>query len=270
MTETASFGGTVVEEPPADLSTPDVSGGDGGNRRKLLLVGGIVAVLILAAAAYFLFLKGGSTPVAAGPVPHANVPASTGKSHSGSTKSAAGKGAVTLPRVSKHPVGHDPFSPVVVPPASTGTVSGAGNSGTGNASANQGGGGTSTGTSTGTGTGTTTGTGNGQSTSPTQPTKTHKPAPMAATFLEFDHATAKTATFTLFFSNGAGRNRSETVKVKAPKAGTLQNCNVQQTFCGTRFLKHYGLLSINGNTVSIQIGDAGYQLKAGQKISATG
>jgi len=274
MTETNTFGGTAVAEPPAaDVSNPEFTDGD-GNRRKLLIVGAIVGLLILAAAAYFLLFHKGSSSSA---TPTGTVPHGTPVHSSGTTTKSGGSKAktkvVTLPRVGKHAVGHDPFAALVQQPVVSDSGSGTGNgSSSGSNSSSSTGNGTSSSTSgntsgsTGTQNGNT-GTQSNQSGSSKTTTKT---PPVAPQYLKFDKDTKNTATFTLFLSNGEGRSRAETVTVRAPKAGAMQGCNPAQKFCGTRFLQHYGLLSINGNTVSIQIGDAGYQLRKGQKISATG
>ena len=273
MTEsTSSFGSTTLAPPPSDPGMPNFDEGGDDNRRKLILVGAVVGVVILAVAAYFLLLKGsGSSSPQSGLV--APVTASGGPS-TGATPSG-GSGAVTLPKVAKNARVHNPFKPLVVLPSSVSTGSSGGSGQTQ----------TSPKASTGS-TGVVTSAPSAPVVVTSQPTNTQPssqpstsqsaskapPAPAVPTFLKFDHAKNGKAVFTIFYSNGSNRNYAKTMAVKAPSSSKVDNCHVATAFCGTRFDKQFGLISIfnNGHAVTVQIGDSGYDLKRGQRVGAGG
>jgi hypothetical protein len=100
------------------VSTSDSPAAD--QKRRLMLLAGAAAAIAVVAAIYLVFLSGGksSTPTGAVPSTPHHVVAS-------SSPSASPSSAAAVPAAYAVAAGRNPFSPLVTPPAASGTASGA-------------------------------------------------------------------------------------------------------------------------------------------------
>lgn len=226
MTEPSSpfGGGTTVAPPPTTVEPPaDLVLGNEDNRRKLIIVGAVVAVLLVVVAAYFLLLRHPAPAVPGGAVPKAATVHNPTANGSGQQKS--GTKHVTLPKVGKHPVGHDPFKPLVSEPVVASTEGTKGSSKTPSTTS-------STGSSTGTGTGTT-----------TPGTTTPVPARIPVGIKLVHLNGARFATMRVYFNSGRS---SKAYRVAAPPPVSSTHPSGVTTFA-----QHFGLYEIFDNNVRI-------------------
>ncbi|HVV75538.1 MAG TPA: hypothetical protein VHC43_05830 [Mycobacteriales bacterium] len=224
---TAATGGqdTGVPVPPG---LDDDNGGD--DRRRLLIIGGIIGIVVIAIAAYLLLKGGGSSgsDTSTGAVPRGTPAASVSPAatapasgHGGASGNGSNKAGTVLPKKSKTKLGRNPFVPLVTD--------------------DTGGAGTPVSTSTVQPAPTTAPVG-----VPTSPTAGGGPsesfgAPKAVRLLRVRGD--KSAVFDVFYAH----KKVFRYDVLAPSSSSPR---------GTEFAQDFALLGIQGQEVTIQVGDA--------------
>lgn len=210
-----------------------------GDRRRLLIIGGVVGVVLIAVVAYLLLKGGGgsSTPSASGLVPHGTphaVAPPPGGSQGGSSKASTGgaKAGTTLPKKSHKQLARDPFKPLI-------SVAAGGGSATGSA---------------GSTTTVTPATTQAPGTVPTTPAQGGAPdasaGPPVAIRLVSVHGD-QSAVFEVTYRH----HKTFRFDVAAPSATSSR---------GTVFAQDFALLGIQGQEVTLQIGDdTPFDLKRG-------
>ncbi len=127
MSETSILPGAEAPsttDGPAVPLPPDFDTAEGGDRRRLMIIGAVVAALVVVVAAFLLLHKGSSGSNQNGLVPHATLKAVPPTAPTGSAPAPKGKGhsSHVLPKTSKRQVVRDPFNPLVVPAAASGST----------------------------------------------------------------------------------------------------------------------------------------------------
>ncbi|HWC33206.1 MAG TPA: hypothetical protein VG650_00135 [Mycobacteriales bacterium] len=245
MSDTSILPGATLPEAgttppgPAGLDDP----GPGDDRRRLLIIGGIVAAVLVLVVAYLLLKGGGSSSPSdssAGLVPRgtpaASAPSTSGSSGSASKPAAAGSGnsgkgkaGTVLPKKTHTRLARDPFKPLVAAAVpGTGSVVGS--------------------------TTVSPAPGSVPGTVPTTPAQGGSPgtsfgSPQAVRLLKVRGA--KSAVFEVSYAH----HKAFRYDVVAPSASSAR---------GTVFAQDFALLGIQGNDVTVQVGDATpFDLKVG-------
>jgi hypothetical protein len=218
----------VVEPPAPLLPDSDEQSGGADNRRKLILAGAGLGVLLLVVVAFFLLKSGGSSSSDSFVPPH-----HTPRAAAGAQPASA---PITLPRqVTPQSSLRNPFKPLYVAPAPASNVPAAG----GTAGSTAGGTGTTT-VSTGSNGVSTGGSSTGTS-APTAPPPGYSPVS-----IQLDKVVGvRSASFTVFYSNGKRALSIDYANVPAPKGSTR-----------TAFASVFSLLSIQDGQATVQYGDS--------------
>lgn len=241
MTETSILPGASLESDAGNSMVPppgDVEETGGDNRRRLMILGMVAAIVVIVAAAYMLLHKGSSsspTPAAAPPVPASSTAtgAASGGTPAKTTKTgSAAKAGTKLPHKSKTPLVRDPFKALISAPVAASSTS---------PSNQQTGGTTDVGSQPATNPAPTAST--PTVTSPTSPTTGAAVTSGSPLWIQL---ISVQGTKSAIFDVGYAHHKFRRFQVIAPSPTSAR---------GTVFDGEFALLGIQGDDVTIQVGD---------------